>query len=76
MIGSIVYTTCPVPQSMVRKVVTKGARIDTYFGFRRSTFSASSSSTSRPPEACKVAEAATTATMVSITSTGGLPGGM
>ena len=55
--------------------MTNGARIDTYFGLRRSTFSASCSSTSSPPEACSVADAATTATIVSITSTGGLPGG-
>ena len=60
---------------MVRVQVVNGARIDTYFGLRRSSFSASCSSTSRPPEACSVADAATTATMVSITSTGGLPGG-
>ena len=75
MIGSIVYTTCPVPHSIVSVQVVNGARIETYFGLRRRTFSASCSSTSRPPEACSVAEAATTATMVSITSTGGLPGG-
>ena len=55
--------------------VVKGAMIDTYFGLRRSSFSACCSITSRPPEACSVAEAATTAMMVSITSTGGLPGG-
>jgi hypothetical protein len=55
--------------------VVNGARMDTYFGLRRSSFSAPCSSTSSPPEACSVADAATTATMVSITSTGGLPGG-
>ena len=75
MIGSMVYTTWPVPHSIVRKQVVKGARIDTYLGLRRSTFSAACSITSSPPEACSVAEAATTAMMVSITSTGGLPGG-
>ena len=60
---------------MVSMQVTNGARIEMYFGLRRSIFSAPISKTSRPPEACSVAEAATTAMMVSITSTGGLPGG-
>ena len=75
MIGSIVYTTCPVPHNMVSTQVVNGARIETYLGLRRSNFSAACSITSSPPEACSVAEAATTAMMVSITSTGGLPGG-
>ena len=75
MMGSIVYTTCPVPHNMVRPQVVKGARIETYFGLRRKTFSAACSMTSNPPEACSVADAATTAMMVSMTSTGGLPGG-
>jgi hypothetical protein len=29
MMGSIVYTTCPVPHSMVSTQVVNGARIDT-----------------------------------------------
>ena len=60
---------------MVNVQVVNGARIETYFGLRRRIFSANCSSTSSPPDACRVAEAATTATMVRITSTGGLPGG-
>jgi hypothetical protein len=44
------------------------ARTDTYRGLRRRSFSASYSSTSMSPEACSVADAATTATIVSITS--------
>ena len=54
--------------------VTNGAMIETYRGLRRSIRSAIWSMTSNPPEACRVAEAATTAMITSITSTGGLPG--
>ena len=59
---------------MVKKQVTNGAKILTYFGLRRSIFSAICNMTSKPPLACNVADVTTTARMVNITSIAGLPG--
>ena len=74
MIGNIVYTTCPVPHRTVKNHVVIGAKIVICFGLLRRNFSAYTSITSKPLEACKKPEHVTTAIIVSITSIGGLPG--
>ena len=48
MIGNIVYTTCPVPHNTVKVQVVSGAKIVTYSGFFRKSFSANCIITSKP----------------------------
>ena len=63
-----------MPHKTASSQVVSGARIVIYLGLLRKNFSAYFSITSSPLEACKNAEQVTTAIIVSITSTGGLPG--
>ena len=74
MMGNIVQTTCPVPQSTVRSHVVTGAKIVTCFGLLRRSLSAYLSMTVRPPEVCKKPAHVTTARIVSMTEIGGTPG--
>ena len=74
MIGNMVYTTCPVPHRNVRVQVVKGASSVMCCGWRRSSRSAYCIITFKPPAVCNTEAQPITARIVSITSTGGLPG--
>ena len=63
-----------MPQSTVKNHVVSGAKMVTCLGLDRRNFSAYLSITVRPPEVCKKPAQVTTAIIINITSTGGLPG--
>ena len=64
MMGMMVYTTCPVPTSTVRKKVTSGPRKVMWSGCFLSILSAIWIIQSIPPEACSVPAQVTAAMMM------------
>ena len=75
MIGNMVYTMWPVPHRNVRVQVVSGASSVMCEGCLRNSLSANCIITFKPPAVCSVAAQPITARMVSMTRTGGSPGG-